>query len=145
MVGKHNSEDQKGYLRISPKITGETRKLIEDLVARREAHLQKYPTHTEEVGEILKGMFPLAKSDNPDKNQLLKEKLKKLEKLGDKKGGCGCGCDNSATGGCWCNDSSKKGGCGCDGGKTGGKRRSRRSKKSKTGGKRSAKRSLKRK
>ena len=139
MVGKHNSEAHSSHVRISPKITGETRKVLEEIIALRESHLEKHPAHKEEVGKILTGMFPLAKGDSPNKNELLKEKLKELKELThSKKGGCGCGC-GAGTGG-------KMGGCDCMGGsKMGGKRRSKRSKKSKTGGKRSAKRSQKRK
>jgi hypothetical protein len=139
MVGKHNSEAHSTHVRISPKITGETRKVLEEIIALRESHLEKHPEHKEEVGKILTGMFIIAKGVDPSKNEDLKKKLKELKELAhSKKGGCGCGCESSSSG--------KTGGCDCMGGsKMGGKRRSKRSKKSKTGGKRSAKRSQKRK
>ena len=134
---KRSKHKQQSAVKISPRITGTTRTLLEKLIEQREKHLEKHPDHAEKVGEILKGMFPIAKSDDLNKDTLLEEKLKKLKALGGKKGGCGCG-SGGKTGGC---------GCGCDGGKmggdcgctTGGKRKSKRS------AKRSAKRSPRRK
>jgi len=120
---KRSKHKQQSAVKISPRITGTTRKLLEQLIEQREKHLEKHPDHAEQVGEILKGMFPLAKSEDSDKDDKLQAKLAALKKLGDKKGGYGC-------------DDRKMGGdCGC----TGGKRKSKRS------AKRSAKRSPKRK
>ena len=106
MVGKHNSEAHSTHVRISPKITGETRKVLEEIIALRESHLEKHPeqkdlTHSKKGGC-----------------------------------GCGCGAGTGGKmGGCDCMGGSKMGGKRrskrSKKSKTGGKRSAKRSQKRK--------------